>query len=109
MAFFIPFGFIFDQAILFEGDPLHIALVSVGLLASTALWAVALGGHVARPLTWAERGVLGVLGLTAVLFPTGSLPWGIALGAGAAACAIIWRSAPAGEKGRMARVAPSAE
>jgi TRAP-type uncharacterized transport system fused permease subunit len=75
VAFFVPFSFIFDEAILFSGTPIQIAFASVALLVSTGVWAVALGGYWCRPLEIWERCVIGVVGVTAVLAPSGSIAW----------------------------------
>ncbi|WP_430513480.1 TRAP transporter permease [Pannonibacter phragmitetus] len=75
VAFFVPFSFIFDPAILWQGTAVQISLGGLSLLASTALWAVAFGGWCGRPLSLQSRAVIGVLGLTAVIAPSGSLLW----------------------------------
>lgn len=75
VAFFIPFGFIFDPGILFQGSALTIASSAGALLLSTALWAVSFGGWCGKPLAWPMRIVIGLAGLLAVIEPSGSPLW----------------------------------
>jgi TRAP transporter 4TM/12TM fusion protein len=92
VAFFIPFSFVYDEGVLFSGTYGHVALVSGGLFLATIIWAVALGGFWGRRLSLLERIATGALGLTAVLAPTGTIGWGIGLGAGSALLAWFWFS-----------------
>ncbi|MFN3225130.1 MAG: TRAP transporter permease [Hyphomicrobiales bacterium] len=82
VAFFIPFGFVFDLAILGQGEPAQVASSSIGLLVSTALWAIAFGGWCFRPLNGPLRAIIGLSGLAAVVAPSGSSVWiaGLATG-----------------------------
>jgi TRAP-type uncharacterized transport system fused permease subunit len=54
-GFLIPFAFVFDQGLLLQGDPLHIAHVvttaSIGVVAFSA----ATGGYAFGPLQWPAR------------------------------------------------------
>ncbi len=77
VAFFVPFSFVFDPAILWQGTALEIATGAVAMLASTALWAIAFGGWCGRSLGWPARVVIGAAGLVAVIAPTGSLTWAV--------------------------------
>lgn len=95
VAFFIPFGFVFDVAILGDGTVVEIAMSSFGLLISTALWAVAFGGWCMRPLAWPTRAIIGLAGLAAVIAPSGTLVWMTGLGFGwavVAALVVVGRS-----------------
>lgn len=83
VAFFIPFAFIFDEALLFNGTPGHIALAFGGMLAATSLWAGTLAGYIFRPLSPVERAGLAVAAMVAIFSPTGSVPWAAGLAAGA--------------------------
>lgn len=82
VAFFVPFSFVFDPAILWQGSAGAIAIGAAAMLVSTALWAIAFGGWCGRPLGWASRGLLGLAGLVAVIAPFGSVWWlaGISIG-----------------------------
>ena len=80
VAFFVPFSFIFDEAVLFTGSTAHVALASASMLASTAIWAVALGGYWWRPLATWERVAIGIAGMVAVLAPSGTVIWLVAVG-----------------------------
>lgn len=73
VAFFVPFSFIFDMGILWQGTALNIILSSLGLLISTALWAIAYGGWCREPLATPMRILIGLTGLVAVLAPAGSI------------------------------------
>jgi len=75
VAFFIPFGFVFDMGILGEGSFSSVALSAFGLLISTSLWAIAFGGWCVRPLAIPVRLFIGVTGLVAVIAPSGSQVW----------------------------------
>ena len=93
VAFFVPFSFIFDEAVLFTGSYAKIALVSAGLFAATTIWAASLGGYWFRRLNTAERLATGLAGLAAVLAPTGTIVWGAGLAAGAMMLVWFWLSA----------------
>ncbi|MGL1921667.1 MAG: TRAP transporter fused permease subunit [Hyphomicrobiales bacterium] len=75
VAFFIPFSFVFDLGILAQGSAFQIAFSSLGLLVSTALWAVAFAGWCMRPLTLFTRCIVGLTGLAAMLTPSGTEIW----------------------------------
>ena len=79
VAFFIPFGFVFDMGILGEGSFGTVALSALGLLISTSLWAIAFGGWCIRPLAMPMRVFIGLAGLVAVIAPSGSQVWLIGL------------------------------
>jgi TRAP transporter 4TM/12TM fusion protein len=82
VAFFVPFGFVFDPGVLAQGSAAQILVSAVGLLISTALWAIAFGGWCGRPLSIGSRAVIGVAGLVAVIAPFGSEAWTVAAGVG---------------------------
>lgn len=82
VAFFVPFAFVFDPGVLAQGSAAQIGFSALSLLVSTALWAVAFGGWAGRPLGWASRLPIGAAGLVAVIAPSGSTPWMIALALG---------------------------
>ncbi|WP_420395476.1 TRAP transporter permease [Nioella sp.] len=75
VAFFVPFSFVFDSAVLWQGTAAEIALGAAALLLSTALWAIAFGGWCGRSLGWAARAVIGAAGLVSVIAPSGSSWW----------------------------------
>ena len=79
VAFFVPFAFVFDPGVLAQGSAAQIAFSAGALLVSTALWAVAFGGWAGRSLGWATRLPIGAAGLVAVIAPSGSTAWLIAL------------------------------
>ena len=108
VAFFIPFGFVFDDAILFSGTAAEIALASSALIASTALWGVAVGGWCGRPLGLGARLATGGLGLVAVIAPFGSVAWLVssALGWGLVVVLAITSRATPGALARLAFADP---
>lgn len=79
VAFFVPFAFVFDPGVLAQGSAAQIGFSAVSLLVSTALWAVAFGGWAGRPLGWASRLPIGLAGLVAVIAPSGTTVWMVAL------------------------------
>lgn len=75
VAFFVPFGFVFDLGVLFQGSAVQVAVSAFGLILSTALWGVAFGGWCGKPLSLGARVVVGAAGLTAVIVPFGTAAW----------------------------------
>ena len=75
VAFFVPFGFVFDMGVLAQGSLTQITLSALALLISTALWAVAFGGWCGRPLSWGARLPIGLAGLVGVIAPSGTPLW----------------------------------
>lgn len=90
VAFFVPFSFIFDEAILFTGSYLKIAYVTAGLFFATMIWAVALGGYWFRRLSAVERVLAGLAGLAGVLAPTGTIVWALGLVTGLILLLYFW-------------------
>ena len=79
VAFLIPFAFVIDDALLFEGPWEQLALATGGLLLSTGVWAVGLVGYFRRSLTIIERVAIALCGAVLLLSPTASLSWAISL------------------------------
>jgi TRAP transporter 4TM/12TM fusion protein len=69
VAFMIPFIFIFNPALLWQGSLTDIVLLSVFSATGTIIWAGALAGYMGRPLSMPQRLVLGALSL-AIILPT---------------------------------------
>ena len=69
VAFFVPFAFAFEPALLGVGAWWEIVLATVVLLAGIACWAGALEAYFSGPLSFAVRVVLGILGLTVIFSP----------------------------------------
>jgi TRAP transporter 4TM/12TM fusion protein len=57
-GFLIPYAFVFDQAILLQGDPLHVAIVFTAAALGVAALSAATGGYLFGPLTWPIRALL---------------------------------------------------
>ncbi|HET7806595.1 MAG TPA: TRAP transporter fused permease subunit [Pseudolabrys sp.] len=91
VAFLIPFAFIADPALLFQGPILNVVIASVGLFVPTAIWAIGLTGFFRRSFGWADRIFLMACGVVAIIAPTASLLWWVGNGAGAVFLALNWR------------------
>lgn len=79
VAFLIPFAFIADKALLFQGSNTEIAIAGTGLIVSTLIWAMGLTGFIVRNLNLMERGLLMACGAAAMITRTGSLIWSAAM------------------------------
>ncbi|MCL2000813.1 MAG: TRAP transporter fused permease subunit, partial [Planctomycetes bacterium] len=77
MAIFIlPFGFIRDQALLWQGEPLKILIAGIGISCATGSWAIALQGWLGGGiLRLPVRLVFAVVCFIIVYEPTFSLAW----------------------------------
>ena len=51
----IPFAFVFDQGILLQGDPAHVAYVVATATIGIVCFSAALGGYAFGPLGWPAR------------------------------------------------------
>jgi TRAP transporter 4TM/12TM fusion protein len=90
VLFLIPFAFVADQALLFQGPLTGIAIASLGLFIPTGLWAVGVTGFFRRDLGWGDRILLMACGLVAIIAPTGALLWWMGNGAGVLFLALNW-------------------
>ncbi len=91
VAFLIPFAFVADQALLFQGPLVNVIAASLGLFVPTGIWAVGLTGFFRRHLTWPDRIFLMLCGVVAIVAPTGATLWWLGNGAGALFLALNWR------------------
>lgn len=91
VAFLIPFAFVADPALLFQGPILNVVIASIGLFVPTGLWAVGLTGYFRRNIGWPDRIFLMICGIVAIIAPTGAPLWWIGNGAGVLALALNWR------------------
>ncbi len=90
VAFLIPFAFIADPALLFQGPILGIIVASLGLFVPTGVWAVGVTGYFRRSLSWPDRVLLLACGLVAIIAPTGAMLWWLGNGLGIAFLALNW-------------------
>jgi TRAP transporter 4TM/12TM fusion protein len=60
-GFLIPFAFVFDQGLLLQGDPLHIAHVVTTATIGVLGFSAAMGGYAFGPLSWPLRAALFVV------------------------------------------------
>ena len=81
VAFLIPFAFLADKALLFQGSVMQIAIAGVGLLFSTVIWAMGITGFIVRDLNRTERALLLACGAAAMVTQTGSLIWSASIAA----------------------------
>jgi TRAP-type uncharacterized transport system fused permease subunit len=91
VAFLIPFAFVADPALLFQGPLIGVLIASVGLFIPTGLWAVGLTGFFRRNLVWPDRILLMICGLAAIVAPTGAPLWWAGNGVGVVFLALNWR------------------
>ena len=91
VAFLIPFAFVADSALLFQGPLVNVLIASLGLFIPTGLWAVGITGFFRRNLVWPDRILLLICGVVAIIAPTGAPLWIIGNGVGVAFLALNWR------------------
>jgi TRAP-type uncharacterized transport system fused permease subunit len=60
-GFMIPFAFVFDQGLLLQGEPLHVARVVATAGGGIVCFSAALGGYAFGPLAWPTRLALMVI------------------------------------------------
>lgn len=89
VIFLVPFGFINDPHVLWQGNPAQIAVGAAGMLLATFCWAVFLIGWLRGTLTLPERGGFAILSLALVVTPTLSTSWLISVAL--AGCLLFWR------------------
>ena len=79
VAFMIPFAFISDEALLFIGSFWDIAIAGIGLIFSTCIWAVGVTGFARYKIGTFGRILMIACGILAMIYPTGSQFWLIAI------------------------------
>lgn len=91
VVFLVPFGFVADPHVLWQGTALEIGLGAFGMFLATFAWAVFLIGYLNGDMGWPERLMFFALSLALVLTPTLSTGW---IAASAATLALLaWRYA----------------
>jgi TRAP transporter 4TM/12TM fusion protein len=91
VAFLIPFAFVADQSLLFEGPIFNIIVASIALILPVGLWAVGLVGYFRHNLCWPDRIFLMICGAIAIVAPTGAPLWWAGCVFGAGFVALNWR------------------
>ncbi|MBI1205634.1 MAG: TRAP transporter fused permease subunit [Rhodopseudomonas sp.] len=91
VAFLIPFAFVADPALLFQGPVINIVIASLGLFIPTGLWAIGVIGFFRRNLTWPDRILLMICGVIAIIAPTGATLWWLGNGLGVVFLALNWQ------------------
>lgn len=89
VIFILPFGFVNDTALLWQGPLPHIALAAFGIVCGTGAWAVALQGYLGGLLSMPVRIAFGVISFAIVFDPTLGLWWNIAMCGFTGLC--LWR------------------
>ncbi|MCE8020563.1 TRAP transporter fused permease subunit [Halomonas sp. MCCC 1A11036] len=88
VIFLVPFGFINDPHVLWQGTAFQIAVGAAGMLLATFSWAVFLMGWMNGKLSWLERSVFLAISLLLILSPTLTLIWNT--GVAAAVALLLW-------------------
>lgn len=91
VAFLIPFAFVADPALLFEGPILNVIIASAALFVPVGLWAIGLVGFFRHDLSWPDRTLLMICGAVAIVAPTGAPWWWAGCLVGVVFVAINWR------------------
>lgn len=94
VIFLVPFGFITDPVVLWQGSIGMIMIAFSGMLLATFSWAVFLQGWFMKNLNMAERAIFLICSLGLILEKTGSALWFIALAAAVATSLWCWKSNP---------------
>jgi TRAP transporter 4TM/12TM fusion protein len=79
VIFLVPFGFINDPHVLWQGSGFEIAVGAAGMFLATFAWAVFLQGWLRGDLNWIERAGFFGLSLGLVVMPTLSAGWAVAV------------------------------
>ncbi|ARC89781.1 TRAP transporter fused permease subunit [Rhodovulum sp. MB263] len=79
VIFLVPFGFIKDPAVLWQGSAFQIATGAAGMLLATFCWAVFLIGWLRGNLSLPERGGFALASLALVVTPTLTAGWVISV------------------------------
>lgn len=87
VVFLIPFGFVTDPAILWEGSWHEISIAMIGMVAATLGWAVVIQGWLGSTTNLIERAAFAALSIYLVLAPSQAALWKVGLGVFVLLCA----------------------
>jgi TRAP transporter 4TM/12TM fusion protein len=90
IAYLVPFVFIFDPLLLFQGSALLIALATVTAAAGTVAIGIAMAGYFLRPVGWPMRLLLAAGGIALLIPPGGQIPHSWAINAVGAAVSLLF-------------------
>ena len=87
IAYLIPFVFVFDPLLLFQGAPHLIALAILTATIGTTAVGVAMVGYFVRPVGWIKRALFAAGGIGLLIPPGGTIAYSWSInGVGAALC-----------------------
>ncbi|ABR75305.1 C4-dicarboxylate ABC transporter permease [Actinobacillus succinogenes] len=92
VIFLIPFSFVTDPVVLWQGSIGMILFAFAGMLVATFCWAVFLQGWLKRNLNWVERIIFLAISLCIVFENSGNLMWLSGLGAALVMSAWCWKT-----------------
>ena len=96
IAYLVPFIFVFDPLLLFQGPSHLIFLAAATAFAGTVVIGIAMAGYFARPIGWISRLFLAASGIGLLIPPGGDIAYSwLANGVGGMVSALIilaeWR------------------
>jgi TRAP-type uncharacterized transport system fused permease subunit len=89
IAYLVPFIFVYDKLLLFDGPAHLIALSIVTATAGTISIGIAMAGYFVRPIGWIKRMLLAAAGIGLLIPPGGEIEHSWAANAGGAAALIL--------------------
>ncbi len=104
-AYVVPFVFVFQPGLIFEGSGADIAIAAIKTTIGVALLAVGMAGYMFRSMSIVEQVLIGLCGIIIMVIPLGmGISWPMIGGAaivtiGLTALQLKARSQPAGEAG----------
>ena len=90
IAYLIPFIFVYDKLLLFDGPPLLIALSTITAAAGTVSIGIAMAGYFTRPVGWIKRLLLASGGVGLLIPPGGKIEFSWAANAAGAAVLVLF-------------------
>ncbi len=94
VVFLVPFSFIADPTILWQGSIIHIIVAFIGMMGATFAWGVFLTGWLNVNLSLVERLLFLVISLGIVIEPTWSPVWLTMMGVLGLTLLWYWKMAP---------------
>ncbi|SHO56235.1 TRAP transporter permease [Vibrio quintilis] len=79
VIFLVPFSFISDPAVLWQGSTFQIIIAFIGMMLATFSWSVFLQGWLKKDLNWFERVVFLGASIALIIEKSGTWIWGVML------------------------------